>query len=175
MLLATASADRTAKVWDVKTRREIARLEGHTDWVRGATFAPENAHVVTCSEDASIRIWDAKSGQQIGDPIQGHEDWVRSAAFAPEGERIISASGDGTARVWTTGGELLHILVGHDDLVGSAEFAADGVLIVTASHDGTVRSWESYPLDRLVAVAKARAPRQLRLEEREGAGLPAIG
>ncbi|KZT50330.1 hypothetical protein CALCODRAFT_444774, partial [Calocera cornea HHB12733] len=48
----------------------------------------------------TVRVWDAVTGQPIGDPLVGHEDWVTSVAFSPEGSRIVSGSWDKTVRVW---------------------------------------------------------------------------
>ncbi|THU96629.1 hypothetical protein K435DRAFT_664054, partial [Dendrothele bispora CBS 962.96] len=55
---------------------------------------------VSASDDKTIRLWDAGTGAQIGDPLQGHENWVTSVAFSADGTRIVSGSRDNTIRLW---------------------------------------------------------------------------
>src|SRR5258706_606000 len=49
---------------------------GHAAWVRSASYSPNGAHVITGSGDRTIRIWDAKTGAAVGDPLKGHDGWV---------------------------------------------------------------------------------------------------
>jgi WD40 repeat protein len=68
--------------------------------VVSAAFSPDGKRIVTASEDNTARLWDAKTGRQISDPLQGHTDGVRSVAFSPDGNRIVTASDDDTVRLW---------------------------------------------------------------------------
>jgi hypothetical protein len=54
---------------------------------------------VTVLQDKTARLWDAVSGEPIGEPMK-HEDVVNSAQFSPDGQRIVTASWDKTARLW---------------------------------------------------------------------------
>lgn len=47
-----------------------------------------------------MRLWDAETGQPVGDPLSGRNSYVASVAFSPDGKRIVSGSIDGTIRVW---------------------------------------------------------------------------
>jgi len=60
--LATASADRTAKVWDVATGRELLTLAGHTDFVRSVAWSPDGRRLATVSADRTARVWAASAG-----------------------------------------------------------------------------------------------------------------
>jgi WD40 repeat protein len=63
-------------------------------------FSPDGRHLVTASNDDTVRIWNADTGQPIGPPLTGHRDAVSSVAFSPDGQRIVSGSHDNTVRIW---------------------------------------------------------------------------
>ncbi|MDA0160300.1 hypothetical protein OM076_08495 [Solirubrobacter ginsenosidimutans] len=93
-LLATASRDGVARVWDVRSGAMIADLHGHTDEVADAAFTASGRDVVTLSLDGSVRSWQVVQGR-----IFRRDDWVLDAAFSPDGKRIATATADGDARV----------------------------------------------------------------------------
>ena len=55
--------------------------------------------IFTASWDYTARVWDARTGQPLGEPLQ-HTNSVLNAQFSPDGLRVVTASADGTARVW---------------------------------------------------------------------------
>jgi WD40 repeat protein len=57
--LVTASADKTARLWDVATAQEVRRFTGHSGVVNTAIFSPDGGSIVTGSSDRTARIWDA--------------------------------------------------------------------------------------------------------------------
>jgi WD40 repeat protein len=139
----TASADKTARVWDSRTGQLVSTLKGHEDSVLSAAFSPDGTRVVTASEDKTARVWDSRTGQLVS-TLKGHEARVWSAEFSPDGTRVVTASEDKTARVWDSRtGQLVSTLKGHEDSVWSAEFSPDGTRVVTASADKTARLWDS--------------------------------
>ena len=91
--------DKTARIWDAATAKEIAVLRGHDDAVHSAAFSPDGSRIVTASGDKTARIWDAATAKEIA-VLRGHDDAVQSAAFSPDGSRIVTASTDNTARIW---------------------------------------------------------------------------
>jgi WD40 repeat protein len=52
------------------------------------------------SYDKTIRIWDAETGDAVGQPLKGHTDSIHSVAYSPNGQYIISGSCDKTIRTW---------------------------------------------------------------------------
>jgi WD40 repeat protein len=58
--IVTASDDRTARVWDAASAKEIAVLRGHDGKLLSAAFSPDGSRIVTASDDKSARIWDAR-------------------------------------------------------------------------------------------------------------------
>src|SRR5206468_3511974 len=139
----TASADKTARLWDAASGKAIGEPLKHEDLVNSAQFSPDGQRVVTASADKTARMWDAASGKAIGEPMM-HEDLVYSAQFSPDGQRVVTASADKTARLWdAASGKPIGEPMTHEDLVYSAQFSPDGQRVVSASGDNTARMWDA--------------------------------
>ncbi len=143
--IVTASADGTAKVWDINGQL-LQTLKGHQGSVRYAAFSPDGKRIVTASADGTAKVWDING--QLLQTLKGHQSSVGNAAFSPDGKRIVTASRDKTAKVWNINGQLLQTFKGHQSSVKHtafnwvhAAFSPDGQRIVTASMDGTAKVW----------------------------------
>jgi WD40 repeat protein len=89
--LASASWDKTVKLWDAATGNEILSLQGHTREVNGVAFSPDGKRLASASGDQTVKVWDAVTGKEMLS-LQGHTDRVNSVAFSPDGKRLASAS-----------------------------------------------------------------------------------
>ncbi len=144
--IVTASADKTARLWDAETGEQIGTpLKGHDDAVNSAAFSPDGKRIVTSSRDGTVRLWNTDIDRPISLPLTGHEDAVNSAAFSSDGKQIVTASDDETARIWDaiTGEPIGTPLRGHFLGVNSAAFSLDSKRVVTASEDETARIWDA--------------------------------
>jgi WD40 repeat protein len=75
-----------------------------------ASFNGDSSRVATASLDGTARLWDSKTGKEIGRYI-GHTKGVWGAVFSPDDQRVATSSDDGTLRLWdvSSGAELLKI------------------------------------------------------------------
>jgi len=92
--LASASDDGTARVWDVKTRKCIFVLSGHTSNVKGIAWSADDGLLATGSLDHTIKIWNSQSGKEIA-TLPGHTSGVRNVQWSPDGKYLVSAGEDG--------------------------------------------------------------------------------
>ncbi|CAI7596028.1 unnamed protein product [Penicillium pancosmium] len=140
--LASASIDKTVRIWDSVTGRSISTLEGHSGWVTSIAWSPDGSQLASASGDQSVRIWDPATGQSIL-TLEGHSDGVWSIAWSPDGSRLASASDDGTVRIWDPAtGRSISTLEGHRNGVRSIAWSPDGSRLASASDDKTVRIWD---------------------------------
>ena len=119
-------------------------FQGHTGWVTTVAFSPNGKHIVSGSYDRLIRLWDAQTCDQVGNPLRGHNDSVQSVAILPDGRHIVSGSSDRTIRLWNVqtgiqvGNPLQHTLP-----VNSVAFSPDGRCIASGSNDRTIQLWDA--------------------------------
>jgi hypothetical protein len=140
-LLATASADKTARLWDPATGDCQRTLTGHTGMVWDAAFSPDGRLLATTSDDETARLWDPASGECLR-TLTGHTYTVYRVAFSPDGRLLATASDDETVRLWDPAtGDCLRTLTGHTESVLGVAFSRDGRLLATASADDTARVW----------------------------------
>jgi WD40 repeat protein len=81
--IASASQDRTIRLWDVATGEEVARLAGHTNYVFSLSFSPDGKTLVSSSGDGTLRLWDTV-------PLKTRYQARREAAdLRPEADRLV--------------------------------------------------------------------------------------
>jgi WD40 repeat protein/ABC-type uncharacterized transport system involved in gliding motility auxiliary subunit len=150
--LVTASADDTAKVWDVETGEEIATLAGHTGDVIGAAFSPDGEMIATSSADNTVRLWDPDSGEELA-VLEGHRSVVWRVAFSPDGTRLVSAGQDQAVIIWDVKSRQPDQVMTTQSPIFALDYSPLGDRIATGSQDGTVTIWDAESGAALVSEA----------------------
>jgi hypothetical protein len=139
-LLASASDDKTVRLWNAATGALQQTLKGHSGWVNSVAFSPNSRLLASASDDKTVRLWNAATGA-LQQTLKGHSSWVNSVAFSPDLRLLASASEDKTVRLWNTAtGALQQTLEGHSGRVRSVAFSPDSRLLASASNK-TVQLW----------------------------------
>lgn len=148
-LLATGCFDNTARVLQVNTGAELARLR-HRETVFGVAFLPDSRRLATGSADRTVRVWEVNSGAEVQRLKQSHP--VRSVAVDRTNGHILTGSLDGCARMWDIAGKEL-LVIRHDHRVLGVAFTPDARRVVTGSGDGSACVWDATsgePLARML-------------------------
>ncbi|MEO7454318.1 MAG: hypothetical protein ABIV13_06105, partial [Fimbriimonadales bacterium] len=139
-LFAAAIADRTVKVIDAKTRAVKFTLSGHTFPCRAVAWSPKGDRIATGSENAEIRIWNAKTGALVSSRKGSHLRSVNALWFNSDGTRLVSTSDDDTSSVWNTASlaKPLATIAGKGANIYGTRYAKGGRIVAGTLANGVV-------------------------------------
>ncbi|MFN8459506.1 MAG: WD40 repeat domain-containing protein, partial [Anaerolineae bacterium] len=159
--LVSASADHTARLWNVAVMLnpklkfapspveqppwELTRLE-HGGAVRAITYSPDGRWLATASVDHTVRLWDVSMEVNTGRELAHlpQPSLVKDLLFSPNGRWLATASDDNTVRVWATRvlTQSPQIEIRLPAAINGLTFSPDSLWLATAGDDGTARVWE---------------------------------
>jgi len=170
--LATASDDRTLRLWRVEdpTKKTVI-CRGHANWVKTVDWSPDGRSLASASQDGTMLLWNAGETRPRL-VVNAHPEAVWCVSFSPDGSRLATCGEGGRVRLWDSqsGKQLQEIRV-HQADVKRCQFDRDGLLwslditglLVCSDANGA-------PLDRFPAVA----PRGFEMEVNDEAGIIAV-
>ena len=147
-VLATASPDRTVRLWDTRTHRQLGRPLAAPKDVNAIAFSPDGRTLAVATTD--IRLWDVRDRRPLGAPLTGLMGSVYGVAFSPDGRTLAGTSDGNETRLWDTA---THRELGAplktstrrmvSFLISSVSFSPDGKTVATSNADDTVRVWDT--------------------------------
>ncbi|KAL8292027.1 hypothetical protein RQP46_001493 [Phenoliferia psychrophenolica] len=201
-VLMTGSWDRSVRIWNLESGKEVGVLRGHTRGVRALQF--DAVKLVTGSMDSTLKIWNWRTGECMR-TLRGHRDAVICLTY--DKQLLVSGSADSTIRVWDFGTGEVYTLRGHTEWVNSvalwnsntacatttstsssgedlgtatndpaaAKESSKGKFLVSASDDMTIRVWDLYTRE-CVRVLKGHVAQvqSLRVVTSDGTALPSF-
>jgi small GTP-binding protein len=139
--LASASRDKTIRIWDVERGECTTMLREHEDWCTSVAWSPDGGRLARDSYGNTVCIWDAATGETLA-MLRGHTEAVTCVTWSPDGRRLASGSFDNTIRIWNTKtGETLAVLQGHTNEILSLAWSPDGSRLASGDINGHLRIW----------------------------------
>jgi hypothetical protein len=169
-LLAAGGADKSIRIIELATGRELRQLTQHADWVMDLAFSPDGLRLASASRDGTARIFDPATGEMIS-AFREHDSPVFAVAFVGDGQQAASAGRDGRVRLWRVdraeqvasladfGGEVFELIVAGDNLL-AAGIAGDVREILVADRK-VGRRWPTSRPGAVLALTRDDASGRL--------------
>ncbi len=137
----SGSFDKTVRLWDLETGKELQLFKGHEDVVGAVALSRDGKQALSGGQDKNVLLWDVETGKELR-RLAGHTGTVASVAFSSDGRRAITASEDKTVRIWNTvtGEELSRLNLPAP--VVSMAVSSDGHRVFLGSNDAVLRVWD---------------------------------
>jgi WD40 repeat protein len=139
--IASASADKTVRIWDAANGQCVLRCEGHFNQVKRVRWSPDNkrlASIEDFSKEKQLRIWDVKTGECVR-ICEGHTEETQALSWSSNGRFIASGDDGGNIRIWDAGtGQCLKNFNVHKGFIWTLCWSPDNRYLLSTYSSGTV-------------------------------------
>jgi len=98
-LIASASFDKSLRLWCGKSGRFLAVFRGHVQAVYQLAWSADSRVLVSASADSTLKLWSTET-KKLHSDLPGHGDEVYTVDWSPDGQRVVSGGKDKLLRIW---------------------------------------------------------------------------
>ncbi|KAJ1836747.1 U3 small nucleolar RNA-associated protein [Coemansia sp. RSA 2711] len=157
-VFATASQDKTAKLWDAATGRALGTLQGHRRGVWAVALSPADRVAATASSDRTLKLWSLADFSCLK-TLEGHTSSVLNVEFVSGGTQLLSTGSDGLVKLWSVrDGACVLTLDRHESKVWALAVQRPGeALVATGGADSAICLWRDSTQDQLQRLLRDEA------------------
>jgi len=97
--VASASFDRSVRLWDGATGKFVAAMRGHVQAVYQVCWSADSRLLLSASKDSTLKVWDVATKKQKLE-LPGHADEIFSVDWSPDGQKVASGGKDRVLKMW---------------------------------------------------------------------------
>ena len=141
--LLTAGWDKSTRLWDVASGRQLGRWYVHDDWVHGIAFMPNGRQGVSCGKnDKIVRLFDLKNGHRLGS-YTGPKLELHYVSVSGDGHLVAACGPEPLIFIWDSEtGKVLQQLPEPVENVNAVALSTHGDLALSGGAAGVVRLWD---------------------------------
>lgn len=149
--------DMTLRLWNVRTRRQIAVAQNHNAGIESVALSPNGILLASGYQDGVVGLWDMETRKRLR-TLQNPKATVQSVAFSPDGRFLATGARD-SARLWDVRKrKQIAVFEQRYTIVGSVAFSRDGKTLATVD-ESCIRLWDTRR-KRAVGVLGQEPPRR---------------
>ncbi|XP_033120672.1 U3 small nucleolar RNA-associated protein 15 homolog [Anneissia japonica] len=150
-LLVAGGAEALVRIFDVSCRAILRTFKGHEKPIQVTKFLADNTHIMSCSDDQTVRCWDIPSETEVV-KFDDHSDYVRCGCINPASKDVIvSGSYDHTVKLFDLRSKSSILSVDHGQPVESVLMFPGGGIFLSAGGN-YVKVWDALAGGRLLAT-----------------------
>ena len=138
-MIATCSADKFIKVWEVPGGKFVKSFEGHTHHVLDIGWSADGKLLASAGADNTVKIWDFDKGEQLRTINNAHSKQVTRLVFIGKTGNFATCSGDANVKFFNTNGGTVRNFGGNNDFVYAVSVSPDGAVVAAGGQEGVVR------------------------------------
>jgi WD40 repeat protein len=138
-MIATASADKFIKVWEMPSGKFVKSFEGHTHHVLDVGWMADGKLLASAGGDNTVKVWDFDKGEQAR-TINAHGKQVTRLMFIGKKNEFLTCGGDSQVKAFNAanGGNIRNF-GGATDFVYAIGASPDGAVVAAGGQEGIVR------------------------------------